>query len=159
MSRTAYYLLHNAPQATALACNTDSITIHKPNQSVRHETRENTKHKKEMAYIGKLKVEETIKIRGKRLSEVVKSDKIHSIEEVENKNKLIRADGAGAGKTYSITNEFMNSEIDGVKFLNPTHIANQNVINKMAEISGCITLPLKARIQNITTITSVSRVV
>ena len=70
-----------------------------------HEARENTNHKKEMAYIGKLKVEETIKIRGKRFSEVMMSDNIHLIEEVESKNKLIRADGAGAGKTFAITTE------------------------------------------------------
>ena len=43
----------------------------------------------------------------------------------------------------------MNSEIDGVKFLNPTHIANQNVINKMKEIKGYITLEDEARTQNI----------
>ena len=104
LSRTAYYLLHNAPQATILACNTDSITIHKPNQSVLRGARENTEHKKEMAYIGKLKLEETIKIRGKRLSEVMMTEKTQPIEQVVNKpNKLIRADGAGAGKTYTIT--------------------------------------------------------
>ena len=82
------------------------------------------------------------------------SDNIHLIEEVDNKNKLIRADGAGAGKTFSITTEFMNSEIDGVKFLNPTHIANQNVINKMEEIRGCITLEEEARMIHIKTIVS-----
>ena len=48
----------------------------------------------------------------------------------------------------------MNSEIDGVKFLNPTHIANQNVINKMKEKKGYITLEYEARTQNIKTIAS-----
>ena len=100
LSRTAYYLLHNAPQATALSCNTDSITIHKPNQSVLHEARENTKHKKEMAYIGKLKVEETIKIRGKRFSEVMMSDNIHLIEEVENKTNLFGQTVRGLEKRF-----------------------------------------------------------
>ena len=99
LSRTAYYLLHNAPQATILACSTDSITIHKPNQSVLRGARENTEHKKEMAYIGKLKLEETIKIRGKRLSEVMMTEKTQPIEQVVTKpNKLIRADGAVARK-------------------------------------------------------------
>ena len=100
LSTTAYYLLHNAPQATILACNTDSITIHKPNQSVLREAKQNTEHKKDMAYIGKLKLEETIKIRGKRLSEVMMTEKTQSIEEqvVNKPHKLIRADGAGAGK-------------------------------------------------------------
>ena len=93
-----------------------------------------------MAYIGRLKVEETIKIRVKRFSEVMMSDNIHLIEEVDNKNTLIRADGAGAGTTFSITNEFMNSDIDGVKLFNPTRIANQDVINKMEAIRGCITV-------------------
>ena len=57
-----------------------------------------------MAYIGKLKLEETIKIRGKRLSEVMMTDKTQPIEQVVNKpHKLIRADGARARKTYTIT--------------------------------------------------------
>ncbi len=99
LSKTAYYLIYNAPQAHILACNTDSITIRNPNQSVIDEARENTKHKKEMAFIGKLKIEETIKIRGKRLSEILINSEIQVIEdEVKNTSKLTRADGAGAGK-------------------------------------------------------------
>ncbi len=42
----------------------------------------------------------------------------------------------------------MNSEIDGVKFLNPTHIANQNIINKMDEIRGYRSIPDSIKIQN-----------
>ena len=78
--------------------------------------------------IGEFKLEDTIKIRGKRLSEsLFKNDVIQmEIQDVNENNSFISAQGAGAGKTYNITQKFIDSPMDS-KFLNPTHTSNKNI--------------------------------
>ena len=81
--------------------------------------------------IGQLKLEDTIKIRGKRLSEVMIRDDVvqMEIQDVNENNTFVKADGAGHGKTYYITEEFTKSPMDS-KFINPTHTENKNIENK-----------------------------
>ena len=77
--------------------------------------------------IGQLKLEDTIKIRGKRLSEtMIRDDDVVQMEtqDVNENNVFVKADGAGAGKTFYITQKFTESPIYS-KFLNPTHTSNK----------------------------------
>jgi len=100
LSKMAYSLIHNTPNAIVWAVNTDSVTVQNPNEAVLQEAREYPKYSSNghspLDSIGKLKIEDTIKIRGKQLSVVMaKSDSnpCGNLTKTPNENTLYTADG------------------------------------------------------------------
>ena len=70
------------------------------------------------------------------MSKYLDGNDIENDYELLNKeNKLITGDGGGCGKTHENTMEYINSPLES-RFLNPTHIANKNINDKLVEI-GC----------------------
>jgi hypothetical protein len=164
LSKMSYSLIHNTPNAIVWAVNTDSVTAQNPNESVLQEAREYPKYSSSghspLDSIGKLKIEDTIKIRGKQLSVVMAKQDCNSdgnLTVTPNENIFHTADGAGAGKTFKMTKDFMSKDIDTTMFLNPTHIANKNIVSKMIEIDGFkhLTLESEARAKRIHTVASI----
>jgi hypothetical protein len=137
LNRQINYAMNQSPNSIVLAVNTDSFTIKNPADELIKKATEATKYKEDYGMIGQLKLEDTIKIRGKRLSEVmIRNDVIQmEIKDVNENNTFVKADGAGAGKTFYITEEFTKSPMDS-RFLNPTHTANKNIENKLIEMNA-----------------------
>ena len=145
------YAMKQSPRSIILAGNTDSFTIKNVADDLIEKARETTKNKDDYNMIGQLKLEDTIKIRGKRLSEtMIRDDDVVQMEtqDVNENNVFVKADGAGAGKTFYITQKFTESPIDS-KFLNPTHTSNKNIENKLVELNADY---MDARKQNISVI-------
>ena len=129
-----------SPNVKFIATQTDSLTVQNCNDAMIEQIRENAKHKKHRSMIGKWKLEDTLKIKGKRVSEVMSKyldnkDIEEDYEKLNKENKLITGDGGGCGKTHENTTEYINSPLES-RFLNPTHIANKNINDKLVEI-GC----------------------
>ena len=125
------YIKQQSPGIIILSVNTDSVTAKHIANNLIEKAKEITLNKNDYNMIGEFKLEDTIKIRGKRLSEsLFRNDVIQmEIQDVNKSNSFIKADGAGAGKTYNITQKIIESPMDS-KFLNPTHTSNKNIENK-----------------------------
>ena len=100
-----------SPKGIMLAVNTDSFTIKDMNEKLIEQATETTKHKNEQNMIGKLKLEDTMKIKGQRLSHFMIQDEHFDkieIQEVNPNNTKITGEGAGCGKTFKTTQELLN---------------------------------------------------
>lgn len=130
--------LKQSPKGIILAVNTNSFTIKDMSEELIEQAQETTKNKNDYDMIGKLKLEDTVKIRGKQLSHFMIKDEHMAeipIQEDNPNNTKIIGEGAGCGKSYKLSEEFIASTLHSSKCLNPTHTANTNIQSKLHELN------------------------